>query len=91
MTELYRTHNNVTESVHDLIGTMRDIEKQRDLPDLTTGVVQLNMSGSDEDGSDTFQPWRARTLDRLLMKLDSLAGDDRSDHYEDALVDLDDA
>lgn len=90
MDEMRRTNTNVTSSVHDLIATIRDVEKQRDLPDLSSGMAQVNMSGIGEDGDGAFMPWRARTLDRLLMKLDSLAGDDRSDHYEDALVEIDD-
>lgn len=91
MAEMKRTNTNITGTVHDLISAIRDIEKQRDLPDLSTGTAQLNMSGTGEDGSGAFEPWRARTLDRLLMKLDSLAGDDRSDQYEDALVELEES
>lgn len=104
LTEMKRTNQTVSEVIRELIAVLRGIERERGLPELTSGVVELELAGgggrSGGSGKSTFEPWRARTLDRLLMKLDSLAGEDRdgngddgeegSDRYEDALVDLND-
>lgn len=80
--ELKRTNANIIDSVHDLIGSIRDAEQQRDITDLKTGLAEVSLR---TDGDD-FSPWTARSLDRLLMKLDSLAGDEREDTFEDAIV-----
>lgn len=89
--EMKRTKDHVTDTIHDLVGVIHDIERQRDSPDLSTGVLELELDVSAAGAGARFRPWRAKTLDRLLMKLDSLAagGGNGGEKYEDALVELD--
>lgn len=79
--ELNRTRSSINDTTHDLISSIRDVEKQRDVTNLGNTVAEISL----QDTGD-FRPWTARSLDRLLMKLDSLAGDEKEELYEDAIV-----
>ena len=83
--QLKRTNGSMTEMIHELVTAIRDISSKRDMQDMSSGISDMGFHAMNR--SD-FTPWKARTLDRLLMKLDSLSGVDRNDHYEDALLDV---
>lgn len=87
MAEMARTNNSLMDQLHELVASMRETEKERDLNDTTTGIGRIGLSGN--NNGDDFEPWKARTLDRLLMKLDFLSGE-REEKFENALVGIDD-
>lgn len=86
--EMTRTNGTLLDQLHELVGTIREAERQRNAAEMTAGVSSLGISAT-TSGHGEFEPWRARTLDRLLMKLDFLAGE-REERFEDALVDAED-
>lgn len=79
--EMDRSRTNITDIIHDLISSIREAEKKRDITDLGSGLSEVSLQDRGE-----FKPWTARSLDRLLMKLDSMAGDEKEELYEDAIV-----
>lgn len=86
MTEMRRTNHTLTDQLHELVAAIHEAEKQRDMTDMTNGIASMGVAASRDDD---FEPWRAKTLDRLLMKLDFLAVG-KEDKFEDALVDAED-
>lgn len=80
LAEMDRTSSVIDTALMALVVKIREVEKEKQ-----TGVGVNNMveslgdAGLDDIG---FVPWQARTVDRLVMKLDSLAGkqaEDRDD------------
>lgn len=86
MDEMSRTNNNLTDQLQELVAALHEAEKQRDVTDVRRGVAGTGFTASK---GDDFEPWRARTLDRLLMKLDFLASE-KEDRFEDAMGDVED-
>jgi len=84
--EMSRTNKNLTDQLHELVAAIQDADKQRDVSDMAGGIANMGFVASKEND---FEPWRARTLDRLLMKLDFLAVE-KEDKFEDALFDAED-
>ncbi|KAK6375254.1 hypothetical protein LTR64_003375 [Lithohypha guttulata] len=87
MAELSRTNSTLASRVHELVTQMREADKQYESRDLSSGIAGIALtSGTD----DMFEPVKTRTLDRLLMKLDSLATDTEDEVFEDALINAED-
>lgn len=86
LTEMRRTNNKLTFQTHELVAAIHDAERQRDVSDMARGVASMGFAASTDDD---FEPWRAKTLDRLLMKLDFLAVQ-KKNKLEDALLDVED-
>jgi len=86
MTEMRRTNNVLTTQTHELVAAIHDAERQRDVSEMAGGVASLNLAASK---NEDFEPWRARTLDRLLMKLEFLAVQ-KKNRLEAALLDTED-
>ncbi|KAL2419490.1 hypothetical protein ABEF95_010015 [Exophiala dermatitidis] len=81
--EMDRTTDAIESTLFEIVKTIRDVEKQkrsglgRDTLVDRTNDLELNLDNT------KFVPWQARTVDRLVMKLDSLAG--RHDEDDDGL------
>ena len=86
MDEMGRTNHNLADQLHELVAAIHEAEKQRDVTNMRRGVAGIGITVSKDD---EFEPWRARTLDRLLMKLDFLASD-KEESFEDAMDDAED-
>ena len=86
MDELGRTNQNLADQLRELVAAIHEAEKQRDVTHVRHGVAGIGLTASKDDD---FEPWRARTLDRLLMKLDFLASD-KEEQFEDAMGDVED-
>lgn len=84
MTEMERSKNDLDKSLERLIEDVRDQAKSQDSNNLSQGVASLGIA---HDSEGQFLPWRARTLDRLIMKLDFLHGGEEIG--EDIVDDLD--
>lgn len=69
LAEMDRTRDDVEATLVELVGIIRGIEEEK-----RSGSSIVNtMSGLELNGTK-FIPWQARTVDRLVMKLDSLTG-----------------
>ncbi|KIX08425.1 uncharacterized protein Z518_03081 [Rhinocladiella mackenziei CBS 650.93] len=72
LTEMDRTSDAIEGTLVGLVNKIRDMEKEKRTGVGMDNVVQ-RLSDVELNGSK-FVPWQARTVDRLVMKLDSLAG-----------------
>ena len=68
LAEMARSRALLEEALKNLVGKLRDAEKERQLDGVVNDVAQLDLQ------RERFVPWRPRTMDRLIMKLDFLAG-----------------
>jgi hypothetical protein len=87
MIELNRTTDTLNHDLGEVVERVRHIEQEK-----RTGLATVHISRDDCSGTQNldnrttvFVPWQARTVDRLLMKLDTLTG--RSRQGEDQLAD----
>jgi hypothetical protein len=86
LTEMDRTRDEVDRSLSDLVEEIRNIEKQKrqggtaGISPHEDGMSDMGVTG----GGLKFVPWQARTVDRLIMKLDNLGF--KSDEERDDLV-----
>lgn len=87
MTEMKRTNENLTDQLHELVESIRQAERERNSAGIGGGIARIGLGAGTGRDNEVFVPWTAKTLDRLLMKLDFLAGD-REDRFEDALGDV---
>ncbi|KIW33896.1 uncharacterized protein PV07_00711 [Cladophialophora immunda] len=91
LTEMDRTREAIETTLSDLVTEIRDMEKEkRTGVGLMTSNLQESMNGMQLHGNGTkFVPWQARTVDRLVMKLDGLVmkQDEDRDHTAVGLVD----
>jgi len=88
LVEMDRTRDVMEKVLVSLVDEVKEVEKDPDARSrMVTGMTQLELSGK------TFVAWKGRTIDRLVMKLDSLTGMqedksgyhgyDRYDRYDD--------
>lgn len=82
--EMARSRTGLEEGIGDLVAKLKEAERQRD-----TDGVGGGLEGLDLEGIRGFVPWKARNMERLIMKLDYLAGGIAKDDV-DKLVDEDD-
>ena len=68
LAEMIRTRGLLEEMLKGLVAKLRDGEKERLVDGVTNDVEQLDLQ------LGRFVPWRPRTMDRLIMRLDSLTG-----------------
>lgn len=68
LAEMGRSRVALEEHIGRLVEQLKHVDVQRDVSDLTGGVESIDI------GHTTFVPWKVRTMDRLIMKLDYLAG-----------------
>ncbi|EXJ75034.1 uncharacterized protein A1O5_01730 [Cladophialophora psammophila CBS 110553] len=91
LVEMDRTRKSIETSLSDLVDKIRDMEKEkRTGVGLMTSNLEESLSGFQLNGNATkFIPWQARTVDRLVMKLDGLVmkQDEDRDHAAVGLVD----
>jgi hypothetical protein len=86
LAEMDRTRSAVELSLADIVEKIRDIEKEKRMgaglgSGINESLGEMNLNGQ----AARFVPWQARTVDRLVMKLDGLAR--RLDDERDALAD----
>lgn len=79
--ELEQTNKTIKDLLRQLVDNIKAAEKEFSQDGVTTGIAGLGLS---RGGEDEFVPWRARTIDRLIMKLDFLSGEGETmDHLLD--------
>ena len=86
LAEMDRTRDNVETSLSSIVDEIRKIDKEKRtgvgiLNDIDESMIEMQL----DRAGPRFVPWQARTVDRLVMKLDSLArkqDDDRGDLVE---------
>ncbi|EXJ84328.1 hypothetical protein A1O3_04995 [Capronia epimyces CBS 606.96] len=70
--EMDRTRDSIEATLLELVHMIREVEKEKrsglGMNSLVDAASELDLHGT------RFVPWQARTVDRLVMKLDSLAG-----------------
>ncbi|KPI38294.1 uncharacterized protein AB675_11982 [Cyphellophora attinorum] len=69
LAEMTRCRTSLEEMIVGLVEKLKAAEHDRTASDLQTGFEALDMASS-----HAFVPWKVRTLDRLIMKLDYLTG-----------------
>jgi len=85
--EMDRTRDSIEGVLLELVAAVREIEKDNRTGSSMNMIVE-GLSGVALSGTQ-FVPWQARTVDRLVMKLDSLAGrheeerDENAEGYDD--------
>ncbi|KIY01324.1 uncharacterized protein Z520_02876 [Fonsecaea multimorphosa CBS 102226] len=91
LAEMDRTRKSMENTISGLVENIRDMEKEkRTGVGFMTSSIQESMDGLQLNGNGTkFMPWQARTVDRLVMKLDGLVmkQDEDRDHTAVGLVD----
>ncbi|KAJ9613056.1 hypothetical protein H2200_002997 [Cladophialophora chaetospira] len=85
LTEMDRTRVDVETSLASIVEKIRNIEKEKRTGVGASTKLDETMSEMNLTGNGTsFVPWHVRTVDRLVMKLDTLAA--RRDEDRDELV-----
>lgn len=83
LAEMDRTRDSIEGALLELVAAVREIEKDKrsgsGMNMMVKGLSDVELNGT------KFVPWQARTVDRLVMKLDSLAG--RHEEERDEIVD----
>ncbi|EXJ78600.1 hypothetical protein A1O1_09001 [Capronia coronata CBS 617.96] len=79
LAEMDRTRDAIEATLLELVQLIREIEKEK-RSGLATNTV-IEKASTLGLGGTKFVPWQARSVDRLIMKLDSLAG--RQDEGKD--------
>jgi len=87
MAEMKRTNTAMKDQLHELVDSIKEVEKERSLADIGVGTARIQLGAGTGRNDGEFVPWRAKTLDRLLMKLDFLA-ENKEEKFEDALVNV---
>jgi hypothetical protein len=82
--EMSRSRGLLEDAVTGIVTKLKEAEKDRVLDEIASNVAQLDLE------RQKFVPWKSRTMDRLIMKLDFLAGavttagkDDLVDGFDD--------
>lgn len=70
LAELNLTNKTLKDLLKQLVESIKAAEHQFSQDSLRTGVAGVGLNRDE----DEFVPWRARTIDRLIMKLDFLTG-----------------
>lgn len=70
LAELDLTNKTLKDLLKQLVESVKAAEHQFSQDSLTPGVAGVGLNRDE----DEFVPWRARTIDRLIMKLDFLTG-----------------
>lgn len=63
-----------------LVVRLKEADKQKSVDDVTSNLSQLDLQ------RERFVPWQSRIMDRLIMKLDLLAGG-RDVHHDHGSLD----
>jgi hypothetical protein len=79
LAEMDRTSGAIEHVLVEVIDKVRDVERDTKVGTGVTSVVET-LSGVELNGKK-FVPWRTRTVDRLIMKLDGLTGRQEDDRY----------
>lgn len=82
LAEMDRTSGSTEAILVEVIDQVRDIERDTKVGPGVTSIIET-LTSVELDGK-TFVPWRARTVDRLIMKLDGLTR--RQDEDRDNLA-----
>ncbi|KEF55717.1 uncharacterized protein A1O9_08467 [Exophiala aquamarina CBS 119918] len=77
LAEMDRTSGAMEGALVEVVDKLRDVERDNKVGPGVTGVIET-LSGVELNGKK-FVPWRARTVDRLIMKLDGLTGKQEDD------------
>jgi hypothetical protein len=91
MNELNRTTDALDKTLSNVVERIRHIEQEKRTGLATVQNLGENFSGTriHDEGTTLFVPWQARTVDRLLMKLDTLTGQSK-EHDDQPADDFDD-
>ena len=68
LAEMARSSGLLEEALMNLVERLKEADKQRSVDGVTSDFGQLDLQ------RERFVPWQPRTIDRLIMKLDLLAG-----------------
>lgn len=82
--EMSRSRDLLEEGIGDLVAKLKEAERQRDADRIAGGLERL-----DVDGAKGFVPWKGRNMERLVMKLDYLAGATGREDVEKLVDDID--
>lgn len=82
--EMARCRGGLEEEIGELVTKLKEAERRRDVDGLTNGVDGLDLEGTKE-----FVPWKGRNMDRLIMKLEDLAGGSGKDGVEKLVDEFD--
>jgi len=82
LAEMDRTRDSIEGALLEIVAAVREIEKDKRSGSSMNRIVE-GLSGVELSGTK-FVPWQARTVDRLVMKLDSLTGRHEEDRDENA-------
>lgn len=78
--EMDRSRTELDSLLTRLVDNIKQIEKDQDTHVVTSGIATVTLQS---DATGGFVPWKVRTLDRLIMKLDFLQGGIKTDSDED--------
>jgi hypothetical protein len=67
-----RTREAIEATLIEIVGKIREVEKDKRGTTAMDAMTE-GLNGVDFNGTK-FVPWQVKTVDRLVMKLDSLAG-----------------
>lgn len=85
LAEMNRSSNELEPLLRQVVDSIKEIEQDRDTNNITSGFATIAMNNNATGG---FVPWKVRTLDRLIMKLDFLQRGAKTDiDDEDEFVD----
>jgi len=70
--EMDRTREAIEATLIEIVGKIREVEKDKRGTTAMDAMTE-GLNGVDFNGTK-FVPWQVKTVDRLVMKLDSLAG-----------------
>lgn len=85
LSEMDRTRHDVEGLLSSVVDKIRNIEKDKRTGVGVSSEIEESLNSINLNGTRAFVPWQARTVDRLVMKLDGLAGrqdEDRQDLLE---------
>jgi Gamma tubulin complex component N-terminal/Gamma tubulin complex component C-terminal len=77
LAEMSRSRTLLEEALIGLVTKLKDTEKERLLSGMASDIGQLDLQ------RERFVPWRPRTMDRLIMRLDFLAGAHERETHDD--------